>query len=226
MKGLLIGCGVILAIVIIAVVVIGYFGVQTFKNVGEQVDNMKDNFAGLNALYPFEEPSDGLIASDRYEIWLTVRDSMLTSVAAYDTIVKHFSLKSVGRLKDHTFMSMQRIGRQFRETGMSPKEYIWISRQMAGAFASGDLRARPEFSDLVQAYDELEKDDENIKRDYDFKDFSTPVTSLQIKRIMTLLAKNPDRCQQSMKVFYMDMIISSMADEMKFQEKKSDSDVA
>jgi hypothetical protein len=226
MKGLLIGCGVILTVVIIAVVVIGYFGVQTFKNVGEQVDSMKDTFAGLNALYPFEGPSDGLIPSDRYEIWLTVRDSMLTSIAAYDSIVKNFSLKSVGRLKDHTFLSMQRIGKQFKETGLSPKEYIWISRQMAGAFTSGDLRARPEFADLVQAYDDLEKDDQKIRRDYDFKDFSTPVTSLQIKRIMTLLAKNPGRCKQSMKVFYMDLIISGVADETKFPEKKSDSDVA
>ena len=225
MKGLLIGCGVVLAIVIIAVVVIGYFGVQTFRNVGEQVDSMKDTFAGLNALYPFEAPSDGLVSSGRFEVWLTVRDSMVTSIAAYDTLVKNFSLKSVRRLENHTFKIMQRIGTQFRETGMSPKEYLWISRQMAGAFESGDLRARPEFSGLVQAFDDLERNDRNVRRDYDFEDFSTPVTSAQINRIMKLLGENSARCEHSIKVFYMDLIISGIADETKFPEKESDTDL-
>ncbi|MBN1783121.1 hypothetical protein JW948_18440 [bacterium] len=209
MKGLLIGCGVIVVIIIIILLAVGYFGFRVFKDVSQEVVQLKETFGDLNREYPFAEPEDGLVSADRFRTWLTVRDGMSASVAAYDTIMNDFNLKSFSKLKEHTVQSMHQLSVMLGDRQMSPDEYTWISRNVIGALESGDMRASADLKDVIEAYDGLQNwknDNAHVQND-NLDEFGVPVTSAQIQRIARLIRQNRDGFLANIKVFHLDVMI-------------------
>lgn len=207
MKNVLIGCGVVLALVIIVVVVLGYFGFKVFKGVGEEVQQVQEGFAKLDSMYVFVAPQDGLITSRQYDKWIQIRQHMAPSIASFDTIVENFSFKTLSRLKEHSMTMMLRMHSELETAQISPEEYTWVSRQIIGALNSGDVRANPAMQDIVEAYDEMNQPSKSKQYRSDIRTMGIPVTSYQIQRISGLIQKNPTVFLETIKVFYVDTLI-------------------
>jgi len=207
MKGVLIGCGVLLAIVVIVFVVIGYFGVKFVKDIKEDMVVYQESFEELNEKYPFEEPVNGLIGSGQFQRWLHVREKMTSSIAGYDTIAQHFSLKTIRKFKQHTLSIVEDLVSTLDSVGLSPKEYIWMSRQTAGALRSGDIRYDPELRDIASAFDEMTEKEGSSGNRTNLDDLAVPVTSEQIDRIAFLIRSEKEIFLETIKVFYADMAI-------------------
>ena len=207
MKGVLIGCGVVLAIVVIVFVVIGYFGVKFVKDIGQDMLVFKETFQELNSKYPFEAPEDGLIRSGQYGQWMDVRKDMQGSIAGFDSLMQDFSLKSFQKIKDHTLNLVQDLTATLDTVGISPNEYLWISRQVAGALQSGDIRYDPDLQEIATAFDELmEREDDHGNRT-NMRDLGVPVTSEQIAQIKGLIRTDKEAFLNTLKVFYADMAV-------------------
>ncbi|MBN2103974.1 hypothetical protein JW835_08040 [bacterium] len=207
MKNVLIGCGVILAIVVIIVIFIGYFSVKFFKDIKEDIVVYQGSFQELNSKYPFEEPEDGLIGSDQFQRWLQVRGNMTASIAGYDTIAQRFSLKSFQKFKKHTLSVIEKLVTSLDSIGLSPQEYIWMSRQIVGALQSGDIRYDSDLQDVSLAFDSMVNKEGSRGNRTNLDDLAVPVTSEQISRIASLIRSNKEVFIETMKVFYADMAI-------------------
>lgn len=207
MKNILIGCGVVVVIILIVVIVLGYFGFKVAKGVGTEVKQVQESFAELDSVYAFVVPDDGLISSRQYDKWIQIRQHLEPSIASYDTIMKHFSFKSLSKLKEHTLTMMQAMCSELEAAEMSSEEYAWMSRQIIGALNSGDIRANPAMQDIVKAYDEINEPSQNKHYKSDIRTMAIPVTSAQIQRISVLIQKNPAVFLETIKVFYVDTVI-------------------
>src|SRR5215831_41182 len=94
--GVLVGCGVIILIGVIAIVAGGWFvktkidqGVKTVKNItGSEDSEYGQRSAKLAKEYPFTAPADGIVPESQLVRYLDVRKSMFTVYQQHDTEIK------------------------------------------------------------------------------------------------------------------------------------------
>jgi hypothetical protein len=220
MKKVLVGCGIAFLIVLM---IGGYFGYRVYRfasDVGHQVKNVKERYETLNTQIPFEKPDNGLISSDRFGTWLNLRLDLIEDMSEITDSLEKFSIGSVLKIKDRSIELAHAFAEALETVSMSPDEYMWITHQVIGVLNSGDARANPQLHPLIEAFDELDKgDDEKSHKNHNVHSLGMPVTYAQINQISKLLLKNEQPFLSSIKVFYADMALYAII--KGFDEDKS-----
>ena len=209
MKKVLIGCGIATLVIILVLGFIGYNIYRITKDIGGKISEVGDHFESLEEKYPFTETENGLVRSDRFRIWIETREGLSENTESLINIFEDFSIKNLGKLKDQSFEYIYTFADILEQNMMSPREYIWISRQVVGVLHSGDARANPEMQDILKAFDDLD-DEERAHSNQNIHTLGVPVTHTQIVHLSRLLINYNTQVLTTMKVFYADVAVFAL----------------
>lgn len=221
MKNVLIGCGVVLLIVIIIGFYLCYHVIRFTKDVTVEMAEIEDQIVTLNMKNPFVPPDDSLIQSDRFGIWIALRLHLSDEVDQVNELFQDFSIKAIPNIRQELFDIAKLMVSELDTLSMSPNEYIWIVRQVIGVLDSGDGRQNPELKSVIEAFDSLEKTGPHVQSGKGFDEIGIPVTSRQIEKTIPILIQYRESLLQTVKVFYVDLILFPMM--QKTAQEKSES---
>ena len=216
MKKVLIGCG---AVFLIGLLVVGYVGwrfSQLANEFREQMIEIGDRIERLDTQFPFTPPDDGVVKADRMDTWLRIRRDLVERGDRVIETFEHFSsaefVTRLPGLKDE-FVALADDGVDVFETAaMSPEEYKWIRGQVIGVLASGDARAKPEMSEMVEAFDKVDRQSQSGPEGESIRSMGTPVTSEQIEHICTLLTERTEAFLEGVNTFHADLVLNAIAE--------------
>jgi hypothetical protein len=141
-KGWFIGCGTMIAAVIIAVVfAVGYFA-RRAAGFTHQLETARERYVAVNRDFPFKIPERGEFSAERFERYLKVRMAVNDAIAPLS--------KSNGPLDLLSALSglAEEVSRAqanaLREKAMSVDEYRWISRQVYTTIAAEPSQPDPD----------------------------------------------------------------------------------
>ncbi len=207
MKKVLIGCGITFLIVLIIVVYAGYRIYRFAHDIGLQVKEVNERYETLNAQFPFIEPEDGLVLSNRFDLWIQLRVDLSEQINGMVDSIGSFSIDTIFQIREQTFEMADLFAVSLETALMSPSEYLWITRQVVGVLNSGDAQTNPQMDEMVQAFQGLSEDDRNRREGLDVSSLEEPVTYDQIIRTCDLLIGKKEPFLSSINVFYADLAL-------------------
>lgn len=204
-KFLVIGC-VVLVIVMIVSSFLGYKFYKHVQSIRGKYEEVNNGFAALNKQFDFQVPPDGLIQKDRFEKWLSIRGKMAVIMPDYQKMAVELHVGNMNAMQRYSADALMDLQKLLREESMSAYEYAWIFRYVISAFGSGDIRLNPDFRDVIDAFDNLNKGGIDFK--FDVKPIVVvPVTSRQVAVIAGLVKDNRSAVMETMKVCNLDLIM-------------------
>jgi hypothetical protein len=148
----LIGCGVALLVVVIAVVVFAFFG---YRFISEQIGGFEEQaqatetFERLAQQYPFTPPADGVVTENQVQTFLTVADEVWVEVAAF--------AEELNRLGDETSEGEEEPGLGDVVSGMGAFGKLFRARLLLAEALERHRLSNAEFvwtgTTLLEAYD-------------------------------------------------------------------------
>ena len=150
-RGWWIGCGTLVVIGIVVVVLgVGFFAGRA-SEVSQGVAHARDRYTEINREFPFTIPANGELSTERFSQYLKVReavDSAISPLRDGGSIL--FRLSALTGLPEE--VSRIQVD-ALREQSMSLDEYRWISRQLYTTVVAESKRPDPdpELQDLQRS---------------------------------------------------------------------------
>jgi hypothetical protein len=112
-----------------------------------ELSKAKDQLIALNSEMPFEPPDDGVVAEDRFQIFLDIRRELLPRYKAWQELEQRLDASG-----EEDWQTAKEVLAQVREIasaqrgaltghGMSPDEFNWIEDRVYGVWAKGIVAA-------------------------------------------------------------------------------------
>lgn len=215
MRGLLIGCGVIL---LIGVILAGYFGyraVKAVRGIATAAAQIQSDLAATNQDFPFAPPADGLVDEERFGVWMEARRDL---AAASDELLGRFEEGNnvwamMGSMGDLFTKPGEAMVQALNSARMSVAEYQFIAGQVYGTLDNGDVRAMPEAEALVSAYDGfIERQSAAVQNNSEgLPDLSAPVTSAQAAHMIDLILAHEDAMLETITAYFAEAMALQMS---------------
>jgi hypothetical protein len=141
-KGWLIGCGSIVVLVGLAVILATAYFATRATDFTRAIEDARDRYAGLNRDFPFQVPAPGALSEDRFKSYLKVRAVLHDALAPLQNsrgVVEGFS--QLARVPDEVSRAHAEA---LRQQSMSIDEYRWISRQVYTTVVAESSRPDPD----------------------------------------------------------------------------------
>lgn len=170
MKKLLIGCGIVLLLVVIAVIGVGIWGYMVVSDFVGGWSNATAAVEQLDADFPFTAPADDSLDANRLEAYFAFRREFYDYLSADPTVSKMLSddpqvQQSIGPGELISFGTagipthIEKMAELLRAREMSPREAGWQMRTMVGtitrAAREGDQRMQTLLEDLNVTLDQF-----------------------------------------------------------------------
>ena len=175
-----------------------------------------------NARFPFNAPTDGLIAAERIDVWLQTRQSLDDGVEGFgDTQSNSNPFAMMKAMADHSLSLAKAHATALNDASMSIQEYGWITRQVIGVLNSGDARASEEASALVSAFDDADQKWAQPQQAgqtgaQNLKAMAASVTSAEIKHILEILREREEAFLDTADAFLADSMLLGVVESMSF----------
>jgi hypothetical protein len=138
-KGWVIGCGTIIVIGVLILVLGGGFVAQRVREARDGIEEAKSRYEQINRDYPYTPPASGALDSDRFRRYLQVRRAVDSAMAPMQERRGFRRLIALTTLPEE--VSRVQVD-ELRQQAMSLDEYRWISRQIYTTVAAE--ASRPE----------------------------------------------------------------------------------
>ncbi|MEW6742013.1 MAG: hypothetical protein AB1486_04570 [Planctomycetota bacterium] len=157
MKPLLIGCGLLVGLAVVALIVLGLVVLPKVTKTSENMDRVVTAMGQLRARLPFEPPAEARMIPERLDRVLDVRQKVADAVAELVGEVRDGGLF---RVFDSMLRLMPAAGQALVERlesePMSPDEYLWYADRIAAAIFRGrQPEADPALRRMYQAYKQI-----------------------------------------------------------------------
>ncbi len=165
MKKVLIGCGIMVLLMVIAVVGIGIFGVRKIGQFGKSMEQAQISLMTLDQDFAFDIPTggDGLDA-DRFQEYLAARRALIERTSQVRLVAKLIALEEgqqpdVGagdilNMVGEIPKLMQAYADTLRAAEMSTEEYAWYAIETLKAIRGAADQGDPEYA---KAWAEVER---------------------------------------------------------------------
>mgnify|MGYP005848226167 CR=1 FL=1 len=171
MKKVLIGCGIISLIVILAVVGCSAYACHKFNQFTTNIEAAGAQIEALDKEFPFEPPAGGVVSAHRFSQYMEARDGILGSVMGVSIVSELVAASEQNREPNvgmgdvlGIFGAIPKVmgdsAAALRSSQMSPKEFIFHSMVVLQwakeAHASGDselVQMWPQFLDALDQVD-------------------------------------------------------------------------
>ncbi len=164
MKKVLIGCGIMLLLMVVAVVGIGIFGVRKISQYGDSLAQAQESLTALEQDFAFDIPAEDVsMDPDRFHSYLATRQALvdrtrqvrlvdLLTTAEEGQQPPAISVGDVFNLVGEIPKLMQSYADTLRAAEMSPEEYAWYAMETLKAVRGAAERGDPEYA---AAWDEM-----------------------------------------------------------------------
>ncbi len=153
MKGLMIGCAVVLAVGVVILFAGGYFLFGNVKTMVEGIEDSGKTFNELEEKFPFTPPEDWVILADRFDVYLASRSQVASALVDFTTDLEEESnwkkpMKVISSIPD----LVRKTTEILTENEMSLEEFRWYSREVSLVLrlVDADPEQYPEFEELVK----------------------------------------------------------------------------
>jgi hypothetical protein len=161
MRNWLIGCGVLVAIVVVVAVWGWNYLSKEYQEVSGRLDEVKADYHQLNKDYAFEKPSGADLTSDQVARFVDCRRTLQASLT-YNKWFHNLEKEAPSFLDALTQLGdmLSSLGRAhvtaLKKVHMSPDEYEWILHQVLVALRYAEsAKEYPKLKDLRSAFDAL-----------------------------------------------------------------------
>jgi hypothetical protein len=163
----LVGCSVVFLVVLVLLVLIGFFLFREMQEIGESVADAGSQLEKLDERYPFERPEGGLLEADRFARFLEARRLVAEEAQVF---LDEMSEGSWIRKISTGFRGFQRMLPTFiaalEKAEISSAEYHFCGSEVMYALRyteQPEVASRhPEFAGIREAHRELLRKLENI----------------------------------------------------------------
>ena len=170
MKKILIGCGVIFVIVLLALAVVVWSAIKMGKQVGSQMQSVQQKVTALNGKYPFKPAEGQLVEPTRLDTWLQVEQAIRGQVETLGQTMDQWGktveegkkpsmVATFKMAKDHMsnmLTGVNALADSLDAAKMSLAEYSWTGQQVLSALRSQAIQQQDALKDLVSSFDKIE----------------------------------------------------------------------
>jgi hypothetical protein len=214
MKKVLIGCGIVVLLVIVAVGAVGFIMVRAGKKMVESGQKMAQAYKETDRLFAFTPPAGEIVTGEQLDRWLAVRQKVLPSVAAFKKRFESQPGKNpfvvIGAVMEQSGQFVDAHVAALKDRKMSALEYFWIARRVFTALQSGDALKDAELKDVVAAFGKMNEGARQRQQGGNSAAMYVPMTSEAIAKTLATIKQRKQALLATRDVTIADFMIAPM----------------
>ncbi len=213
MRKVLIGCGILLIIFVIAVAISCYKLFQVASGFKGKLETATTDLKATNDRYAFFQPADGKVSDEQFVKWLAVRKSVAQVDVQSGFNQSKPNLRDIMNAAFGAFTKpLVALSSGLTDQKMALREYMYITGQVYGTLTSNNAPSTPEALEMARFYNTMSRNislptqGQQTKASLD--DLANTVTAAEAEHYMILLIAHKQDFMSSQKAGYADLMLS------------------
>jgi hypothetical protein len=215
MKKVLIGCGLAVLLVVIAIAVVIFLVVREAKIIAAEVETLGKAYVETNRQFPFS-PGDEGVAGDQLDRWFAVRRDLLPAVENFKNEMnssdRKGALSTIGTMRKQGGAFVAAHMDALNANEMSADEYYWIARKVYTALGSGDALRDEELKEVLEALGPMGGSGGGPRGNANAGALYSPMTGEEIAAALAAIKERRDAFLETRGVILPDFTIGPIVD--------------